>query len=116
MYDFPQIKYNVYYAKLLDIKIKFIRSNCQNCNGEGGETKETEKEEKNEEIELSKEERKKGRGRWRRIEAEGRKGRHMVEWGVKKEWNEREAVTFAYFNLIPGSHEICIPYLIITQF
>lgn len=46
MYDFPQIKYNVYYAKLLDIKIKFIRSNCQNCNGEGGETKENEKEEK----------------------------------------------------------------------
>lgn len=40
----------------------------------------------------------------------------MVEWGVKKELNEREAVSFAYFNLIPGSHEICIPHLIITQF
>lgn len=63
MYDFPQIKYNVYYAKLLDIKIKFIRSNCQNCDGEGGGTKENEKEEKNEEIGLSKEERKKREGK-----------------------------------------------------
>lgn len=63
MYNFLQIKYNVYHAKLLDIKIKFIRNNCQNWNGEGEETKENEKEEKNEEIGLSKEERQKREGK-----------------------------------------------------
>lgn len=74
MYNFPQIKYNVYYAKLSDIKIKFIRSNCQNWNGEREETKENEKEEKNEEIGLSKEEREKREGKMKENRSWGKKG------------------------------------------